>query len=85
MKEFPTINGKHVVLRKLKAKDLDEYIEYVMDEKIRKQFNFNYTKETAAERLNDLVQGHKESKSFVWAIAKKETDEFMGIVFINKY
>lgn len=86
MKEFPRIEGENIVLRKLETSDLDAYIDYMMDDKIKKQFNFNHTKESATERLNELVKKYEEErKPFVWAIADKQTNELLGIISIDNH
>ena len=84
MKEFPIIEEKNIILRKLELSDYAGYLDYVTDEKISSQFNFNYNDESAKLRLEELTQKYsQENKPFVWAIALKDTNEFVGMITIE--
>ena len=84
MKEFPLIEEKNIILRKLEMSDCDGYLDYVTDEKISSQFNFHYNVESAKLRLEELTQKYsQENKPFVWAIALKDTNEFVGMITID--
>ena len=84
MKEFPILNSEEIILRKLELNDYDNYLEYVTDEKISKQFNFHHTAESAKTRLEDLVEKYtQDNKPFVWAIASKSDNEFIGIISLD--
>lgn len=84
MLEFPIIECSKVILRKLELTDYDNYYDYVSDEKIAKQFQFNYNKQTCMERLDELVKKYENNKKpFVWAIALKNSNELVGIISID--
>ena len=84
MKEFPILETKDLVLRKLELTDYENYYDYVTDELISKQFLFNHTEESCHERLEELVSKYEdERKPFVWAIALKETNELVGLISID--
>ena len=85
MKEFPIINGENIVLRPLENLDLDSYIKYVNDNDINKQFLFNYDIEGAKNRFNEIINKYNEEiKPFIWAISLKNTNEFIGVITIDK-
>ena len=84
MKDFPILNDEIIILRKLELTDSDNYVEYVTNEKIAKQFNFSYTEETAKKRVEELVERYnQETKPFVWVIALKDTNEMVGIISVD--
>ena len=56
MKEFPILEKNEIVLRRLETSDYESYLDYVTDEKISSQFNFNYNEESAKLRLEELVE-----------------------------
>lgn len=70
-----------IILRELTLEDYDDFYNYVTEEDIAEQFLFNHDKESANKRLNELVSRYKEeNKPFVWAIAKGDTNELVGII-----
>lgn len=84
MKEFPTLENENIILRKPELSDYDNYYAYVIDEKIAKQFRFNHTEETCKQRLESLIERYEtEKKPLVWVIAKKETNELMGLITVD--
>lgn len=84
MNEFPILESSELVLRQLEMSDYDNYLDYVQDEMIKKQFNFDYTEESAKKRLEEIVSKYtQERKPFIWAIALKKTNEFIGIISID--
>lgn len=84
MKEFPILEKNEIVLRRLETSDYESYLDYVTDEKISSQFNFNYNEESAKLRLEELVEKYsQENKPFVWVIALKDTNEFVGMITID--
>lgn len=84
MNKFPILEKNDIILRKLEISDYDNFLEYVTDKKISSQFNFNYNKESAKLRLEELVKKYSEEiKPFIWAIAIKNTNEFIGIISID--
>ncbi len=84
MKEFPILNGKEIILRKLESDDFNDYYNYVTDEKIAKQFNFNYNEESAKKRLVELVEKYnQDDKPFIWVIALKSNNEFIGMITVD--
>ena len=73
-----------IILRKLELNDFDNYLDYVTDEEISKQFNFNYNEESAKLRLIELFNKYEqENKPVVWAIVLKSTYEFVGMITID--
>lgn len=84
MKEFPIIESNEIILRELELTDNDNYYDYVTDEKISSQFNFNHTEESAKNRLEELVNRYSmDNKPLVWAISKKSNNELIGIISID--
>ena len=84
MKNFPIIDGERVILRKFEIDDFDNYFDYVNDEKIIKQFQFNYDKESCKKRLEELVQKYEgKNKPFIWVIALKDTNELIGVISVD--
>ncbi len=84
MKEFPIIEENGLVLRRLQISDYKSYLDYVTDDKISSQFNFNYNEETAKLRLDEIVEKYsQENKPFIWVIALKDTNEFVGMITID--
>lgn len=84
MKEFPVIEKNELVLRKLQISDYESYFDYVTDDKVSCQFNFDYNEETAKLRLDEIVEKYsQENKPFIWVIALKDTNEFVGMITID--
>lgn len=84
MKEFPILEKNNIVLRKLELFDFASYFDYVTDETISKQFNFNYNQESAKNRLEELVEKYtKDNKPYIWVIALKSTNEFIGMITVD--
>ena len=72
MKEFPILEKNDIVLRKLELFDFDSYFDYVTDETISRQFNFNYNQESAKNRLEELVEKYtKDNKPYMGYCFKK--------------
>lgn len=85
MMKDPVIKIKDLILRELKLTDYENYLEYVMDDKIKRQFLFNYDKDSCFKRLEEIVLSYEnENKPFIWAIALKENDELVGIISVDK-
>lgn len=86
MNEFPLIEKNKIILRKLEISDYNSYLDYVTDDKISSQFNFDYNEESAKLRLEELVEKYsQERKPYIWAIALKDTNEFIGIITIDTW
>ena len=84
MEEFPILETKDLVLRKLQLIDYEDYYDYVTDDLISKQFLFKHNEESCQKRLEELVAKYDaERKPFVWAIALKKTNELIGLISID--
>ena len=85
MNEFPIISSKTLKLRALEEKDFDLYLKYVNDNDINKQFLFNYDLNDARKRFNEIIEKYKsDEKPYIWVISLKETNEFIGIISLDK-
>lgn len=86
MNDFPILDNNEIILRKLENNDFDRYFEYVMDEEISSQFNFNYNRETAKLRFDEIIKKYSNDvKPFIWVIALKETNEFVGMITVDTF
>ena len=81
-KELPVITTQRLVLREVKETDKEAYFKYVSDPDVKTQFRFDYDQEKSAARVEELTKRYRDEKDIpkVWAIAKQENDELVGII-----
>lgn len=84
MIEFPVLENNDIVLRKLEESDYLNYLDYVRDDLISKQFNFNYDDEGAKVRFSELIEKYSsDKKPFIWVISLKDNNEFVGMITVD--
>lgn len=86
MKEFPSLQTDRLTLRKIRISDIPSLLKYVNHKVISDNilnFPYPYLEDDAIFRMNFVLQGFKNEERYVFAIALKETDEFIGEIGIH--
>lgn len=83
--EFPELGKENLYIRALKTSDTSEIIDIFSDEETIKYYARLpiKTKEQAEKYLKRLIHGYDNKIFLRWAIAKKDTDQLIGLISIH--
>lgn len=81
-RHLPVLKTERLVLRPLRASDLDDLFEYTQDEETARYvtWNANQTIEQAEQFLNYVLSNYDQGKEAPWAIVWKETGKMIGTI-----
>lgn len=83
---FPRIESERLILRKITLDDLDALVNLANNRSISDQIvniPYPYTHLQPSMRLGYVNKGFEEKTRFVFAIAQKETDAFIGEMAVH--
>lgn len=86
MIEFPILYSERLKLRKLQVEDVPSLVKYGNNHKISKyilNLPYPYQEHDAVFRISYVHQGFKAKTRYVFAIAFKQTDEFIGEISLH--
>ncbi|HCN56734.1 MAG TPA: GNAT family N-acetyltransferase [Exiguobacterium sp.] len=81
-RHLPVLKTERLVLRPLRASDLDDLFEYTQDEETARYvtWNANQTIEQAEQFLNYVLSNYEQGNEAPWAIVWKETGKMIGTI-----
>lgn len=86
MQESIYLESDRLILRRLKESDFPRLIRLATNKEIAANtlnIPYPYTQFNAIMRMSYITQGYNEKSRFVFAIALKETDEFIGEISLH--
>jgi len=86
MYTFPILYTNRLKLRKMQFEDMSFLVKYANNKKIADRIiniPHPYREPDAAFRMSFIVQGFKKKIRYVFAIALKENDEFIGEISLH--
>lgn len=86
MDAFPELNTKRLKLRKIRVEDIEALVRYANNKKISDHIiniPHPYQEPNAVFRISYVHQGFVAGTRYVFAIAIKESDEFIGEISLH--
>lgn len=86
MNKYPRVYTERLMLRKLEPEDYTHLINLANNPKISDRIvniPYPYREPDAAMRLSFVVRGYKDKTRIVFAIIRKESDEFLGEISLH--
>lgn len=86
MNVFPELNTRRLKLRKIRVEDVEALVKYANNKKISDRvinIPHPYREPNAVFRISYVHQGFVAGTRYVFAIALKESDEFIGEISLH--